>query len=161
MSFSDWIREFRLLHAEAKKGTLSPADLEDYRAACDELARALMSAQRLALKPGEVPRHSLRIARALQVELESPVTQLRVMTVDLGVGGFSAILPKPPRIGDEYSCKLKLPEGDPLETTVKVVEARPMPGAARTSFAFPKLGDGSRARLETLVIDTALAQLAS
>ena len=161
MSFSDWIRQFRLLHAEAKKGALSPEDLQDYRTACDEFARALMAAQRLTLKPGEVPRHTLRVARAVQVELESPVTQLRVTTIDLGVGGFSAILPKPPRVGDEYSCKLKLPGGDPLETIATTAEVRPQPGSARISFTFGKLSDETKGRIETVVIDTALSQIAT
>ena len=161
MSFSDWIRQFRLLHAEAKKGTLSPEDLGDYRTACDELARALITAQRLPLKPGDVPRHALRVARALQVDLESPVTQLRLTTVDLGVAGFSAILPKPPRVGDEFSCRLRLPAGDPLETTVTVAEVKPQPGSARISFTFPRLSDETKGRLEAVVIDAALSQVAA
>jgi hypothetical protein len=154
MSFSDWIRQFRQLHTEAKKGTLTPEDLQDYRTACDEFARALITAQRLPLRPGDVPRHTLRVARALQVDLESPVTQLRVTTVDVGVVGFSAILPKPPKIGDEFACRLKLPDGDPIEV-------KPQPGSARISFTFPKLSDASRGRIETIVIDTALSQIAT
>jgi hypothetical protein len=161
MSFSDWIRQFRQLHAEAKKGTLAHDDLSDYRTACDEFARALITAQRLPLRPGEPPRHALRVARALQVELESPVTQLRVATVDLGVAGFSAILPKPPRLGDEFSCRLKLPAGDPLETTVTATEVKQQPGSARISFAFPKLSDETKGRIEAVVIDTALSQIAT
>jgi hypothetical protein len=160
MSFSDWIRQFRVLHAEAVKGTLTPQELETYRSACDEFARALMGAQRVALKPGEVPRHTLRIARAVQVELDSPLIQARVSTIDIGVGGFSATLAKAPKIGDEMSCKMKLPGGDPVETTALVVELKPAPGSVRVSFSFKKLGDGSKARLETLVIESALAQIA-
>jgi hypothetical protein len=161
MSFSDWIRQFRALHAEAKKGSLSGEELATYRAACDEFARALMAAQRLTLKPGETPRHALRVARALQIELESPVTALKVTTIDLGVGGFSATLAKAPRVGDEYACKVKLPTGDPLETTAVVVEAKSLPGSARASFGFKKLSDEAKARIEGLVIDTALGQIAA
>jgi len=161
MSFSDWIRQFRALHAEAKKGSLSPGELETYRAACDEFARALMGAQRMTLKPGEIPRHALRIARAVQVELESTFTQARVTTIDLGVGGFSATLAKAPKVGEEMACKMKLPGGDPLETNVAVVEVKPQPGSVRVGFSFPKLGDASKARIEALVIETALSQIAS
>jgi hypothetical protein len=161
MSFSDWIRQFRALHAEAKKGSLSPGELETYRGACDEFARALIAAQRLTLKPGEIPRHALRVARAIQVELESPVTLLKVTTIDLGVGGFSATLAKAPRIGDEFACKLKLPGGDPIETSVGVVESKALAGSARASFAFKKLSDASKGRIEGLVIDTALSQIAA
>jgi hypothetical protein len=161
MSFSDWIRQFRLLHADAKKGVLSPEDLKDYRTACDEFARALMAAQRLTLKPGEIPRHALRVARAVQVELESAMTLAKVTTLDMGVGGFSAILAKAPKVGDEFQCKLKLPGGDPLETVLTVSEIKLQPGSVRVSFSFPKLSDDTKARIEALVIDTALAQIAT
>lgn len=161
MSFSDWIRQFRALHAEAKKGTLTPEELQDYRGACDELARALMSAQKLAPRPGEPPRHSLRVARAVQVELESAVTQAKAMTLELGVGGFSTLLPKAPKVGAEFTCRLKLPGGDPLEASLTVTEVKPQPGSVRVSFSFGKLPDAEKVRLEGLVIDTALSQVAS
>lgn len=161
MSFSDWIRQFRALHAEAKKGSLSPEELQTYRAACDEFARALMGAQRLTVKAGEVPRHALRIARAVQVELETAVNAAKLTTIDLGVGGFSATMAKAPAIGEEHACKMKLPGGDPIETTVVVVELKPQPGAVRVSFGFKKLGEESKSRIEALVIETALSQIAT
>src|SRR5512145_508462 len=161
MSFSDWIRQFRALHAEFKKGTLTPEELTAYRGACDELARALMGAQKLAPKAGEPPRHSLRVARAIQVELESAVTQAKAMTLELGVGGFSTILPKAPKLGDEFQCKLKLPGGDPLETTLTVAEVKPQPGSVRVSFSFPRLSDATKERIEGIVIETALSQVAA
>jgi hypothetical protein len=161
MSFSDWIRQFRALHAEARKGTLSPEELEAYRGACDEFARALMGAQKQVAKAGVSPRHALRVAKAVQVELESAVTQAKATTLELGVGGFSTILPKAPKLGDEFTCKLKLPGGDPLETTLTVGEVKLQPGSVRVSFNFRKLSDETTARLEGIVIEAALAQVAA
>lgn len=161
MSVSDWIRQFRALHAEARKGTLNTEELQAYRGACDEFARALMGAQKLAPKAGEPPRHALRVAKAVQVDLESAVTMAKAMTLELGVGGFSAILPKAPKIGDEFQCRLKLPGGDPLETTLTVAEVKPQPGSVRVSFRFPKLSDATKERIEGIVIDTALSQVAA
>ncbi len=161
MSFSDWLRLFRTLHEKAKKGGLSAADAEIYRGGCDELARALMAAQRLSAKPGEAPRHALRVARAVQVDLETPLSHVRSMTVDLGVTGFSVLLAKPPRAGEEQTATLKLPERPPLVTPVVSGETRPQPGSVRVAFAFKKLSDADRAALELLVIDTALSQLAA
>ena len=83
------MRVFRTLHEKAKQGGLGGEDADAYRAGCDELARALMAAQRLGARPGEAPRHALRVARALQVDLESPVSKVRAMTVDLGSAGMS------------------------------------------------------------------------
>ncbi len=161
MSLGDWLRLFRALHERAKKGGLSAEDAEAYRGGCDELARALMAAQRLAAKPGEAPRHALRVARAVQVDLETPISHVRAMTVDLGVTGFSVLLAKPPSPGEEQTATLKLPDRPPLVTPVLPGETRPQTGSVRVSFAFRKLADADRAALELLVIDTALSQLAA
>jgi len=160
MSFGDWLRVFRALHDKAKQGALSKDDAEAYRGGCDELARALMAAQRVAPAPYEAPRHALRVARALQVELEGPAALVRAMTLDVGVGGFSAILAKPPQPGEELKATLRIPGGTPLVAQVVPAESRPQPGATRATFTFKKLSDADRAVLELLVMDTALSQLA-
>ncbi len=161
MSLGDWLRVFRTLHEKAMQGHLTGEDAEVYRGGCDELARALMAAQRLTPRPGEAPRHALRVARAVQVDLESPVSRVRAMTVDLGVTGFSTILAKAPPAGEELTATLKLPGREPLVTAVIPGETRPQPGSVRVAFTFRKLQDPDRAALELLVIDTALSQLAS
>jgi len=161
MGLADWLRLFRTLHDRAKKGELAGTDADDYRAGCDELARALMSAQRLTLKPGEVPRHALRVARALQVTLETPVSSIRAMTIDVCVGGFAVLLAKPPPAHEEQTATLRIPGGDAIAATVLPAEAKQQPGTVRVSFTFKKLPDEAKQRLELLVIDTALSQLAS
>ena len=161
MGIAEWLRAFRALHEKASKGGLSPEDAQDYRAGCDELARALMAAQRLQARPGESPRHALRVARALQVDLETSVSRVRAMTVDVGATGFSALLAKAPPPGEEQRCTLKLPGGAPLEVAVVPAEVKAQPGSVRVAFAFKDLPEASRAALERLVIDTALSQLAS
>jgi hypothetical protein len=160
MSLADWLRVFRTLHERAKKGELEGTDASDYRAGCDELARALIAAQRLTLKPGEVPRHALRVARALQVDLDTPVSHVRAMTIDLSVGGFSALVAKAPPANEEQTAHLRVPGGEQIVTPVLPGEVKQQTGSVRVSFAFKKLSDGDRARLELLVMDTALSQLA-
>ncbi len=160
MSFADWLRVFRTLHESAKKGELNGTDAADYLAGCDELSRALMAAQRLTPKPGEVPRHALRVARALQVDLETAVTRVRATTVDISVGGFTVLVAKPPA-NEEHTANIRVPGGEPIITTVVPGEAKQSPGTVRVAFVFKKLPDADRARLEMLVIDTALSQLAS
>lgn len=161
MGIADWLRVFRALHDRAKGGALSPEDAEAYRAGCDELARALMAAQRQAARPGEAARHALRVARALQVDLDTPISHVRATTVDIGVSGFSALLAKAPPAGEEQRCVLKIPGGEPLEAAVTPAEVKQQAGTVRVAFAFERLSDASRARLELLVIDTALSQLAA
>ena len=162
MSLADWLRLFRSLHERAKKHELQGQDADDYRAGCDELARALIAAQKLTLKPGETPRHVLRVARALQVTIEGKVTNLRAMTVEISVSGFSALLAKAPAADEDLTATLRVPGGEkPISTAVKVGEAKQLGGTVRVSFLFGKLPDEVRAQLELLVIDTALAGLAS
>jgi hypothetical protein len=161
MALADWLRVFRTLHERAKKGELKGADSDDYRAGCDELARALMAAQKLTVKPGEAPRHALRVPCALQVNLETPVSSGRAMTIDVSVGGFSVLLAKAPPPGEEQTATLRIPGGAPLVAAAVPGEIKQHAGNLRVHFEFKKLPDADRARLEMLVIDTALSQLAS
>lgn len=159
MGLADWLRVFRTLHEKAKKGELTGADVDDYRAGCDELARALMAAQKLALRPGETPRHVLRVARALQVNLETKVSSARATTIDVSVAGFSVLLGKVPP-NEEQTATLRLPGAEPIVADVLPGEVKQQPGNVRVAFLFQKLPDASKQRLEMLVIDTALSQLA-
>jgi hypothetical protein len=162
MGLGDWLRMFRAVHERAKKGELQGTEAEEYRAACDELARALIAAQRLTLKPGEVPRHALRVACAVQVDLETPVSHVRAMTIDLSVAGFSVLVAKAPPANEEHTATLRLPGGgEPLRATVAVSDLKQQPGTVRASFTFTRLPESERPRLEMLVIDTALSQLAT
>jgi hypothetical protein len=160
MSIADWLRVFRTLHERAKKGELRGTDASDYRAGCDELARALMAAQRLTPKPGEAPRHALRVARALQVDLETPTSKVRATTVDVSVGGFSVLVGKAPPANEEHTASIRVPGGDPIVTAVVPGEVKPQPGSVRIAFTFKRLPEADRDRLELLVMDTALSQLA-
>lgn len=160
MGLADWLRVFRTLHEKAKKGELTGTDAEDYRAGCDELARALIAAQKLTLKQGEVPRHVLRVARALQVNLETKISAARATTIDISVAGFSVLLGKAPPANEEQTATLRIPGAEPIVVTVLPGEVKPQPGNVRAAFLFQKLPEPAKQRLEMLVIDTALSQLA-
>lgn len=161
MGISDWMRAFRALHERAKAGTLAGDDAAAYRAGCEELARALLAAQKRTPRADESALRALRVARAVQVDLSSATFQARATTLELGAGGFSTLLARPPPADEELRCAMKLPGGAPLEATLVVTEARQQPGTLRASFAFRTLADPERARLERLVIDTALEQIAA
>ena len=160
MGLAEWLRVFRTLHDAAKKGGLGGPDADDYRAGCDELARALMTAQRLTPRTGESPRHALRVARALQADLDTPVLHVRATTIDVFANGFSAILAKPPPANEALKCTLRAPGGEPIVCDVLTTDVKAQSGSVRVSFAFQSLGASDRERLTLLVIDTALSQLA-
>jgi len=160
MDLAEWLRQFRALHEHARRGDLSGDDRSAYLAARDELARAVVAAQQLPTLPGLTPRQNLRVARALQVDLETPFYRDRVMTMTISVGGFSTLLAKPPRADEEVKCSIRLPGGERIETTAKPVGTKPQAGSVNVSFAFGKISEPDRERLEMLIFDTALEQLA-
>lgn len=159
-TFGAWLKSFRVLHAKAKASTLAPGELATYRGQRDELAKALLAAQQLMLKASEAPRRQLRAARALQLDFDLPREKLRAMTLDVSAGGFGALLSRPPTPGDQLRCTLRLPGQEPVAGVVRVVDVKVLPGNARAAFAWVGLSATDAERLETLVFDTVLDQLA-
>ncbi|HEU4383602.1 MAG TPA: PilZ domain-containing protein [Anaeromyxobacteraceae bacterium] len=159
MSLAAFLSRFRELHRKDAAGSLSAGEREEYRSGRDELARALLAVQRLSLKPGETARQSLRVARALQVDLEWPKGKVRSVTLDLSAGGFATLMAKAPSQSDDVECVFRLPGGDEMKARARVVNIQVQGAAVRVAFAFQKLPEEDRARLERVVFDTVLAQL--
>jgi hypothetical protein len=158
-SLTEWLLGFRQLHEKARRGQLHGADLARYRTGRDELARALLAAQKVQLKPGEVPRRALRVARALQLDLDHGTSAQRAVTSDISTGGFSCLLATAPPLGEEARYTLRIPGSEPLSGRARVQDVRPNQGNVRVSFAFLGLDDDDRERVEQFVFDTVLAQL--
>jgi hypothetical protein len=161
MSLAEWLRAFRAMHEKAVRGQLDAGEQVTYRAGQDELARALLAAQRLTLKPGETPRQTLRVARALQVDISLLTSNVRAITVEFSVGGFSCLIAKSPPVGDEVGFSLRLPSAQPIAGKARVVDLKPLQGNVRVAFQFVGLDSKDRDRLELFVFDTVLSQLAS
>ena len=159
MGITDWLLEFRALHERAKRGEISPAEAKTYDCAREELARALLSAQRVQTHPGEAARAALRVSRALQADLELPGGKVRASTLDLSAGGFGALLAMKPAAGERARFQLRLPGGKQVAGTARVVGVQPSGGSARVAFAFEDVGGEDRARVEALVFDTVLEQV--
>jgi hypothetical protein len=160
MSLAQWLATFRETHERARRGALDARELAIYRAGRDELARALLAAQHLTLKPGEAPRQALRVARALQVDLDLLTSRERAITVDLSSGGFSCLLAKAPPLGDEVGFSLRIPAAAALAGRARITDVKPHLGNVRASFQFLNLSTDEKERVEMFVFDTVLAQLA-
>lgn len=159
MSLGEWLSKFREMHEKARRKQLNPADLAAYRKGRDELAFALLAAQRLTLKPGETPRRALRVARALQIDLDMLTSRERAITIDISTGGFSCLLAKAPPLGDEVGIQMRIPASDPLICKARIADVKPQAGNVRAAFQFTGLSDEDKERLEMFVFDTVLAQL--
>jgi hypothetical protein len=158
--FTEWLRNFSALHERARRGHLSGDDRDEYLTRRDDLTRALVAVQRRLAAPGANRRNVLRVSRALQVELEAPLSRERALTTTVSVGGFSALLAEPPCRDELLKCSLLMPGGEHIETTARPVGTKLQPGTTHVSFAFGKLDDHDRERLEMLIFETALEQLA-
>ncbi len=55
--------------------------------------------------------------------------------------------------------QLRLPGGDPVVGRARVVGSTPLPASVRVSFAFLRLGDAERDRLEFAVFDAVLQNI--
>jgi hypothetical protein len=159
MSFADWLRVFRSVHGEARRGALSAQSLAEYREARNELARALLAAQRVALEPGVQPRRTLRAARALQADLDFFDGTLRIATRTISSGGFSAVLAKPPKSGEEVKVTLRLPGEASLQCSAQVIDTKAQAGSVLVSFRWVGIPEADAERIETLVFDSVLEQL--
>ncbi|BDG07861.1 PilZ domain-containing protein [Anaeromyxobacter paludicola] len=159
-SLAEWLAAFRQLHDKARKQHLTERERAVYLSGRDELARAVIAAQRLSTVVGQTPRQALRIARALQVDLDWSVGSERAMTLDLSVGGFGALLAKPPPSDEDLKFSLRIPGADPVAGRARVVDVKVQPGNARVCFAFVGLGAAELERLELFMFDALLTQLA-
>jgi hypothetical protein len=161
MRFEEWLKLFRKMHEDAKRGSLQGASLAEYHEARNELARALLAAQHVGLAPGMQPRKTLRAACALQADLVFFDGTLRVATRSLSAGGLAAVLPAPQRPGEDVKVTLRLPGGAALSCGASVVESKPQAGNAHVSFKWVGLSAADAERIETLVFDAVLEQLRS
>jgi hypothetical protein len=159
MSLAAWLLQFRDLHERARRKTLNERDLATYKLGRDELARALLAAQRLTLKPGETPRQALRVARALQIDLDLLTSRERAISIDLSTGGFSCLLAKSPPLGDEVGYSMRVPASEPLAGRARIADVKPHAGNVRVAFQFVGMAPEERERLEMFVFDSVLAQL--
>jgi hypothetical protein len=159
MSLAEFLSTFRKMHEQARRGLLEGKELALYLAKRDELARALLSAQRLTIKQGETARQALRVARALKIELDFGMLHPRALTLDLSKGGFATVLVQAPSLKDEVGFTLHIPPAKPVSGKCRVVNVKQHAGNVRVAFQFTGLSEADRERLELFVFDAVLEQL--
>ena len=160
MDLRSWITAFKVLHERARKSDLSSGERSQYLSNREELAGALVAAQRLTLLPGQTARQSLRVARALQIDLDLLEGRVRVMTMQVSSGGFGALLAKDPGPNQAIGFTMRVPaSADPIIGRVKVCDVQKRTGNFLISFAFDgALSAADQDRLEMILFDTVLQQ---
>jgi hypothetical protein len=158
MFIREALARFYDMHQQHKAGTLASAEaVALYESEREAFTRAFVQAQQLGLRPGQSARQALRVARAERLTLQIGPRREATFTLDIGVGGFSALVgPLAARI----VCDFEL--GSPPELArgrARVVASVVQPDGARTSFAVDTMSEEDRKRLEIWVIDAALQSL--
>jgi hypothetical protein len=156
---AQWLKQFRALHDRARSGALPAEERGAYDAAREELARALLAAQRVQARPGQSRRSAMRVSIALQADLELAAGAVRALTLDLGAGGFGTLLARQPAIGETVKFTLRLPGGDRVGGGARVAGVVASAGSARVAFAFQAVPAEDLEKIELLVFDTVLEQL--
>ena len=162
MNLQLWLGEFCKMHERAYRNTLSPQERNEYLAARNELARAVLKVQRIALQPGQSPRKNLRAALALPVTLQLPNGKLSTITQDISSGGFSTILSVAPAAGMVVTFSLRLTRtSDLIEGQARLVGVDQAGNRTRAGFSYQDLPADSVERIELTVFDAVVAQLTS
>ena len=91
-----WLTQFRVLHDKARRNQLKDEERRRYMDAREQLARTLCAAQGLTTEPGKTARQSFRVAHAFQIELSLNAGPVRIVTLDISRGGFSALVANAP-----------------------------------------------------------------
>jgi PilZ domain len=158
-SLAEWVTSFRALHAQAKKGKLDSRDQARYEQDREVLAKALLIAQRLSVKPGLTPRQTLRVALTLPVALDGNNRREETDTLDLGVGGFATMMSKPMSVNQRYEFTLKLKGFAKVAGRARVVNVQRKGKPFRVAFAFEGLPAAEAERISLEVFDAALATI--
>ena len=159
-SLADWIVNFRALHDDARRGKLDAQAMARYAMDREVLAKALLIAQRLSVKPGTNPRQTLRVAAQLPVELVAGDKKEKATTLDLGLGGFAALMPKPLSVLERFGFVLTLKQaGGAVSGRARVVNVQRKGKPYRVAFAFEELSPGDIDRVGLEVFDAALATI--
>lgn len=154
-----WLAQFCMWHEQHRKGELAAEHLPAYREARGDLSAILVVAQRLEIRT-DGARRALRMARALQIELDLPGGEVRALTQDISTSGLSALVGSAPPVGAQISFRLKLGRDvEPIVGRARVVAALPMNGSVRMAIAFDNLGEAAQERIEDLVLDAVCAEL--
>jgi hypothetical protein len=160
MDRTEWLNKLEALHvAIREKKPVTDEERAWYRAARASLLQTAVEVQAISLAGDDLPRRSVRIARAAQVLLEARGWTVQTMTVDLGAGGFAVLLEAPPPIQEWVKATLVLPGEGPVVTTVSVADTRASGALFRVAFRFSEPSPANQERIEASLLDAILEQL--
>lgn len=147
------------LLAKKRAGMLHGDDQGVYRATVDAFLQLAVEKQNASPTAHPARRH-VRIARSIEVDLTSARVSGRCLSLDVGFGGFSALVAKPLDLDGTFVARLRLRGEEWISPRVQVASVQRRSGVYRVSFAFVALSDEDRDRLELAILSDLLSKLA-
>jgi hypothetical protein len=154
-----WLQTFCNLHERSRREKLSAADESWYRDGRNELAQLILRAQGLSLRPGQIPRRTLRVVTRLELRLRVGDQDLRGSTHDLSSGGFSMVVPTAPALLPLVRFEMRVRDGAPVAGEARPVSSAGCPEGTRLGFAFEGVTPENLERIERMVFDEVVASL--
>jgi hypothetical protein len=145
----------RLRELEAR-GALPAEEGTRLAALVGALLDAGAAAQRT--RPGS-SRRGMRGRRAVPVSVGWSQQEHRGITLDVGTGGFAALLGVAPPTDSAVVVALDLGRAGRVVALARAVDARVRHGTARVSFAFFEMEPRDEATLRAFLVDDAIAEL--
>jgi hypothetical protein len=158
-SLKRWLAAFCDLHELYGRGTTAFAEERWYRHARGELAHLLLRAQAVGLRPGLVPRKSLRVAAALEVTLHLVDGDRQAVTEDISSAGLCLVVEDASPIPLEVRLTIRLDDYTAIDARATRVSLVPRGGALRIGFRFEGVAPEETDRIETRVFDCVVATL--
>jgi len=160
MDRTEWLNRLEALHVSLReRHPVSEEALAWYREARASLLDTAVEIQARAVPAGHQTRRSVRVSRPVQVLLEASAWSAPTLTLDLGAGGFAALLEVPPPFNEPILATLLLPVRGAVATPVTVVGTAAVGPLFRVAFRFEEPSDEVRDRVQTALLDDILEQL--
>lgn len=158
MEPSQWIASFRVMHENARRGTLSESDQKKYLSMRDELARSVMQSQGLTVPDGVPPRRAFKVAHVFQIEVGGVY---KTTTREISCTSFTALVSGTVKEGERVSFILSLSRAaEPLSGNAIVrAVVRQAVNATRITCNFEELGEERTSRIETALFDATLSRI--
>ena len=161
MEIGKKLSQFCEWHDSFKKGVLAEETIEPYMQARRDICGILLLGQRLALEPAAVPRGSLRVVHAYQIEFGFSSGIVLSVTHDISTSGLSALVSDSPPVGSVVPMRLKVGGGTTIVGRCQVVKIVPRQASLQMGVAFEGLPADARDKIETAVCDVIATELRS
>jgi hypothetical protein len=160
MGLTNFLDDLRGLHGKVTEGTASVEEQQSYQKGREDLALAILLAEKMQLKQKERARRSLRTPHECPVELRAGSSAAMGETIELSAFGFSMVLDTTaPEWRGPVAFRISLPKGGDVSGEARMAGKNPPATRSREGFAITEISDAGREALANVVFEDLLSEL--